>query len=109
MHQKSLTIKDTLLSSQASHPPEQPHQQAGPPRGDPTDPTTPTPTPQNPRYQDQPAKPAKTVPPPRKAATQSTLPDQPRLIKAIGLRSGSAAIWEPLQAAPDSSGNVTHG
>ena len=54
-----MTIKDTLLSSQASHPPEQPHQQAGPPRGDPTDPTTPTPTPQNPRYQDQPAKPAK--------------------------------------------------
>ena len=73
---KSLTIKDTLLSSQASHPPEQPHQQAGPPRGDPTNPTTPTPTPQNPRYQDQPAKPAKTVPPPRKAATRSTLPDQ---------------------------------
>ncbi|MGK2309365.1 hypothetical protein ACSJJS_05365, partial [Cutibacterium sp. V970] len=76
MHQKLLTIKDTLLSSQTSHPPEQPHQQAGPPRGDPTNPTTPTPTPQNPQNQNQPAKPAETVPPPRKAATRSTLPDQ---------------------------------
>lgn len=69
------------MSSQASHPPEQPHQQAGPPQGDPTNPTTPTPTPQNPQNQNQPAKPAKTVPPPTKAATQSTLPDQPRLSK----------------------------
>lgn len=79
MHQKSLTIKDTLLSSQASHPPEQPHpSQAGPPQGDPTNPTTPTPTPQNPQNQNQPAKPATIRPPPTKAATQSTLPDQPR-------------------------------
>ena len=76
MHQKSLTIKDTLLSSQASHPPEQPHpSQAGPPQGDPTNPTTPTPTTQIEANQQNQPKPNHHP----KAATQSTLPDQPRL------------------------------